>query len=242
MGATVMRWLRVLLDGVFPPACEVCGEPLDSGAPIGLCRACLASMLPPPPPLCPRCGLPLPAGAPCPDCRRRPPAFASAHAVGLYLPTEGGLNPLAVAVHALKYRRRRVLARALGELLAARYPFDAERVVVPVPLHRTRLRSRGYNQALLLARVLARRRGLSLVPRALVRTRATAGQPGLGADARRRNLDGAFAVRSAAAVVGRSVVLVDDVLTTGATADACAAALLAAGAERVDAFTVGRAP
>jgi ComF family protein len=111
-----------------------------------------------------------------------------------------------------------------------------------VPLHVTRLRERGFNQAVLLARRLGAERGLRVATRALVRTRATHAQPGLTAATRRTNLAGAFALRVGADVAGCDVVLVDDVLTTGATADACAAVLWAAGAARVDVYTVGRAP
>jgi ComF family protein len=160
----------------------------------------------------------------------------------LYLSTAAGASPLAAAVRALKYRRRRMVAEALGHLLAERYPFATDAVLVPVPLHRARLRERGFNQALLLARALGRHRTLTVLPGVLVRTRATRGQPGLRADERRRNLAGAFAVTAPAAIRGRAVVLIDDVLTTGATADACAAALLGAGAHRVDVYTAGRAP
>jgi ComF family protein len=160
----------------------------------------------------------------------------------LYLATGGGSSPLATAVQALKYRGRRIVAQALGDLLAERYPFTSDVLLVPVPLHVRRLRERGYNQALLLARALGRARALPVRPAVLARTRATRGQPGLGAGARRRNLAEAFTVVDAAAVRSRRIVLVDDVLTTGATADACAAALLAAGASRVDVYTAGRAP
>src|SRR5439155_20729340 len=121
-------------------------------------------------------------------------------------------------------------------------PFAADAVLVPVPLHPARLRARGFNQALLLARALGRRLDLPVAPRVLVRRRATRAQPGLDAVERRRNLREAFRVRAPGTVAGRRVELVDDVLSTGAPADACARALLAAGAVRVDVYTVGRAP
>jgi ComF family protein len=173
---------------------------------------------------------------------RHPPAFTTARAAALYLPAAVGLNALATAVHGLKYRRRRRVAAALGPLLAARYPYDRDAILVPVPLHARRLRSRGFNQALLLARALGRRYGLEVAARALVRVRDTHIQPGLSAADRRRNLRGAFAVRSPEIVAGRRVVVIDDVLTTGATADACARSLVTAGAARVDVYTAGRAP
>jgi ComF family protein len=237
------RWFHLLVDCVFPATCDTCGRQLPLAHAHSLCAICVGGMVPLPPPYCQRCGLPLAVELPCcATCARRPPAFSSARAAALYLPAAGGLNPLAAAVHALKYQRRRRVASALGALLAERYPFGDDVVVVPVPLHPTRLRSRGFNQAVLLARVLARRRGLAVAARALRRVRPTVAQPGLGAAERRRNLRHAFAVREPAAVRGRPVVLVDDVFTTGATADACAQALLAARVTRVDVFTVGRAP
>jgi len=239
------RWLQVLLDGVFPQPCEVCEGPLPLGHDGCLCARCRAAMQPPPAPLCRSCGVPLGRiglSDPCPTCIRHPPAFAAARAAALYLPSASGLNPLAAAVQGLKYRGRRSLAGVLGALLAERYPFAPDALLVPVPLHRARLRARGFNQALLLARALGRRRGLAVAPRLLVRTRATEAQARLPATERRRNLDGAFTVRAPNGCSARPIVLVDDVLTTGATADACARALLAAGAARVDVYTVGRAP
>lgn len=180
--------------------------------------------------------------AACSECTRHPPAFATARSIGLYLPSADGLNPLAAAIQELKYRRQRAVAATFGGLLAAHYPFGDDALLVPVPLHRSRLRARGFNQALLLARALGRRRGLRVASRALARVRATSAQPGLGAAERRRNLRDAFVVHRPDAVRDRTIVLVDDVLTTGATADSCARALRAAGAVRVDVFTVGRAP
>jgi ComF family protein len=239
------RWLHVLLDGVFPQHCEACAALLPLGHGACLCTRCRTAMAPPPAPLCRSCGVPLAIGGPsdaCPICIHHPPAFAAARGAALYLPSAAGLNPLAAAVQGLKYRRRRRLAGALGALLAERYPFASDALLVPVPLHPARLAARGFNQALLLARALGRRRGLRVAPRLLVRTRATEAQARLPAAERRRNLEGAFRVRAPRLCASRSIVLVDDVLTTGATADACARALLDAGATRVDVYTVGRAP
>jgi ComF family protein len=239
------RWPSMLLDMVFPADCEACERPLPPAHPSCLCTPCHDAMAPVQGPLCDVCGVPLPsdqAGASCLGCLRHPPAFTSARAAALYLPAATGLNPLAAAVRSLKYRRRRQVAEALGGLLAERYPFRSDALLVPVPLHLGRLRARGFNQALLLARALGRRRGLPVAARVLARARPTEAQTGLPAADRRRNLRDAFIVRSTAAIECRPVVLVDDVLTTGATADACARALLAAGARRVDVYTAGRAP
>jgi ComF family protein len=239
------RWLSMLADAVFPADCEACEEPLPAGLGSCLCTRCRDTMAPLRSPLCDVCGVPLAAtqvGASCHGCLHHPPAFTSARAASLYLPAGTGLNPLAAAVQALKYRRRRPLAEELGALLAERYPFSPDALLVPVPLHLGRLRARGFNQALLLARVLGRRRGLPVAPRLLARVRPTGTQTGLPAAERRRNLRGAFIVRKPAAAEGRALVVVDDVLTTGATADACARALLAVGARRVDVYTAGRAP
>jgi ComF family protein len=235
------RWLNHLIDALFPADCEACDRPLPAGANASLCVPCRSAMVAPPEPTCPVCGAPL-AVASCPACSHHPPVFSRARAAALYLPAATGLNPTAAAVQALKYRGRRRIADALGALLAERYPFDASAVLVPVPLHPKRLRARGFNQAVLLARALARRRGLAVAPRLLVRRRSTDAQTGLGAAERRANLRDAFAVRPSLRVPDRPLVLIDDVLTTGATADACARALRAGGALSVDVYTVGRAP
>jgi ComF family protein len=236
------RWLTHLIDALFPADCEACDRPLPAGRDAPLCVSCRAAMVAPPEPTCSVCGAPLVAAASCPACTRHPPAFSRARAAALYLPAATGLNPTAAAVQALKYRGRRRIVDALGALLAERYPFDASAVLVPVPLHPKRLRARGFNQAVLLAHALGRRRGLVVAPRLLVRRRSTDAQTGLGAAERRANLHDAFAVRASFRVPDRPLVLIDDVLTTGATADACARALRAAGAASVDVYTVGRAP
>jgi ComF family protein len=147
-----------------------------------------------------------------------------------------------VSIRALKYGRRRAIAAPLADLLAERFPFEPDEfdVLVPVPLHLARLRDRGFNQALLLARGPARRFGLPVADRLLMRTRPTVPQVGLAETERRRNLRGAFAVRSGQPVEDMRVLVVDDVTTSTATADACATALLSQGARSVDVLTLAR--
>ena len=189
-------------------------------------------------PLCRTCGVPVPAGGACPACRDRPPAFDRARGVA---PLEGVTLE---AVRRLKYAGRRSLAGPLSDLLLERDPYAGRTfgAVVAVPLAERRLRERGYNQAALLARRWARGRGIPYRARCLERIERE------GADrqvrsrrgARFRNVEGAFRVRSRAAIAGRDVLLVDDVLTTGATADACARALRDAGAIAVSVLAVAR--
>ena len=213
-----------------------------------LCKACRATALAPPPPLCTRCGLPLraPATTPgvplCTPCRTQPPAFTVARGAALYDPAAGAAPPLVTALHAFKYRGARTLARPLAAFITTRLPIPPRVVLVPVPLHRSRLRERRYNQAALLVRAIAECVSRPVVLQALARRFATPSQAGLDASQRRVNLTGAFVVARPQAIADRHVLLIDDVITTGATADACARALLAAGARRVDVYAVGRTP
>lgn len=235
-------WAAVALDLLLPRACAACDEPLAPGHGSALCSACWATFHLPAGPVCDRCGIPLPPGPlSCTPCVAHPPAYDTARALGLYLAGPGLLNPLARAVRALKFHGHRAVAVTLGAALL-RLATEAGRttVVVPVPLHVGRLRERGYNQALLLGRALARAGGFRLLPRTLARVRPTPSQARLDAAARRANLAHAFVTRGR--LDRAPVLLVDDVLTTGATADACASALRAAGASRVDVLTVGRTP
>jgi ComF family protein len=228
-----------ILSVVLAPACAACDEPLLQPTCGPVCDACWRSILPLTPPLCDCCGDPLPTWrvvsvhlACCPRCRRARPTIDRARAIGAY---DGALRAI---VHALKYDGRRSLARPLGQLMRER---GAEMLAgaacaVPVPLHPSRRRHRGFNQAADLARHL----GMPVVP-ALRRVRATATQTGLPAGRRHRNMRGAFAAtRAAAALNGSIVVLVDDVSTTGATLEACARALKEAGVSEVRALTAAR--
>lgn len=213
--------LAALLDLLYPPRCAACGEPCD-GAPF--CATC-ADALEPVPPGCARCGLPWPDPI-CGACHAFPPAFDRVLAGGLY----GG--PLADAVRGLKYAGRAAAARPLGGWLAGRVTLPPGAVVVSVPLGRRRRIARGYDQAALLAGHLARAAGAPRLRGALRRVRETAPQVGRTRAERARNVAGAFRA-DRRAVAGRDVALVDDVVTTGATADAAAAALKAAGARAV---------
>jgi ComF family protein len=219
-----------LLELVYPPRCAACGESADGGP---FCAAC-ADAVDPVPPGCARCAQPGP-DALCGACQAAPPAFDAVRAGALL----GG--PLADAIHALKYGNRPALARPLGAWLAARAPLDPGAAVLSIPLARGRRAERGYDQAALLADHLARASGAAgrRLRTALRRVRETPPQVGRTREERARNVEGAF--QATDAVAGRDVVLVDDVVTTGATADAAAAAIRRAGARSVVVVALARA-
>ncbi len=223
--------LAALLDLLFPPRCPACGEPSLPGPAGPFCAVCREALLPVPAG-CRRCGMPGPDD-PCGACLARPPAFDEVRAGGLF----GG--PLADGIHAFKYRGRPALAAPLARWLWRRLGVPAGAVVVSVPLGRRRRRERGYDQAALLADALARAAGVERRRTALRRIRETLPQVGRDRASRARNVAGAFA--AGAEVAGRDVVLIDDVVTTGATADDCARALKAAGARTVSVVSLARA-
>lgn len=236
-----MRWaLDALLSVVLAPSCPACVQSLERPTNGPVCGACWASILPLTPPLCDACGDPLatwrvetiPSGR-CARCRRLRRSIARARAVGAY---EGALRAI---IHAWKYEGRRSLARPLAALLHVRGSevLEGADCVVPVPLHRSRRRQRGFNQAADLARHI----GLPVVD-ALERTRATRVQADLPAARRHENVRGAFGPRRCACRLrDRVVVLIDDVSTTGATLDACGEVLLESGVREVRALTAARA-
>jgi ComF family protein len=221
---------RALLELVWPPRCAACGAAVRAEP---FCDVC-AEAVDPVPPGCARCGQPGP-DALCGACRAAPPAFDAVRAGGLF----GG--PLADAIHAFKYQDRPALARPLGAWLAARVALPPGAVIVSVPLARGRRLERGYDQAALLADALARPAGASgrRLRAALRRVREGPPQVGRTREERARNVAGAF--EAVAAVAGKDVVLVDDVVTTGATADAAAAALRRAGARSIVIVSLARA-
>jgi ComF family protein len=244
MALALGRWLDPVLDLVFPAVCPVCLDRSDEPAQRPFCGPCWRALPIGLGPGCPVCGEPFPGlgGAlPCDACRRGPPPYAFARAVAEY---RDGLRE---AIHALKFGNRPLLATPLGRLLAeagARAlpvpPADWAEGLVPVPLHPARLADRGFNQAELLATPCGARWRVPLLPRALIRARATLPQTDLDPAARRLNVRDAFRVPRPAGILGRRLLLVDDVHTTGATVAAAAQALREAGAAAVGVLTLAR--
>lgn len=237
------HWLRVdAARLLWPSRCLACEAPGLEG--LDLCAAC-ATALPWNRCACPRCALPLPEPATCGDCLRREaalrrrgrePALAKVHAAFVYA------APLDRLLPRFKFHRDLAAGAVLSQLMAeAAASLPRPDAVIPVPLHRARLRRRGYDQALELARPLARSLAVPLRDDLLRRVRSTAPQSELSALARRRNLKDAFAVKPGVRLPTHAV-LVDDVMTTGATLHAAAEALKRAGVECVEAWVCARVP
>lgn len=217
-----------VMELVWPPKCSACGRMGEAM----LCSACRAEIEPVPTPICLRCGRPI-QGVGCRSCQRwTPNHLTSMRAAAVYA------GPLRQAILKMKYEDRPWLAETLGAILAeylisrpfGDVVFDA---LVPVPLHPTRQRMRGYNQAELLARPVAERLAFPVMSDALRRVRRTRRQADLDGDQRAANVRGAFAVHDTAFVKARTLLLIDDVGTTLHTLDECGRALLDAGAARV---------
>ena len=220
------------IDLLFPPRCGGCQT-----AGSLWCEACRAAIKPIEPPWCEKCGQMLAADRVCANCRAHPLQIERIRSAALF---EGVLRQ---AIHRFKYERLSSLAEPFGDMLADYWRAEqlAADWLIPVPLHSSRERDRGYNQSELLARQLAHRVNVPLSSRGLRRTRATAVQMTLNAAQRRENVAGAFECVEPR-VRGARVVIVDDVGTTGATLDACAQAVLKAGAAAVMGLTLARTP
>ena len=232
---------------LFPSDCRLCELPLATSSLLPVCPECLESLEPISGDRCLLCGERLFAGfaqSLCGECLTERPPFEKASAYGSY---EGGVREL---IHLLKYDHvlpaAKVLGRMLGEAVTDLAPdFGAELpLVVPVPLHESKFRQRGFNQSELMARALVKQEPLDmkleLAPKLLMRRRPTDSQTGLTRQQRVVNMRGAFRAMSRDQISGRNILLVDDVFTTGTTVSECARVLRRAGAEKVWVSTVAR--
>ena len=231
---------RCFVDILFPPQCLSCENAPKEGSPF--CDDCAARITFIGDALCPVCGIPYhTAGADrhlCGDCITAPPPFSVARACGIYE------SALMDAIHRFKYGDNPAVGNALGDIMASRSydsldiaGFD---VIMPVPLHPSKLRRRGFNQALVLARRIARKYRLPIDFMSLRRTKPTPAQVDLSGTERRNNVRGAFVVNRKRSVEGRRVLLVDDVYTTGSTVKECARTLMRAKASDVSVLTLAR--
>ncbi len=240
---TLKEILTGIADLIFPPRCVTCGVVLKEHGPFPFCPQCTDGIHLIRSPLCPRCGIPFPVTDGedhlCGEClvTRRP--YAVARAVGLYEDT------LLTAIHLFKYRGKIGIGKVLGSLMAdfagEIWDMNVFSVILPVPLHRKRLRERGFNQAVILAREIAKRFSLPIDFLTLRRAVFTEPQVGLGREERSVNVRGAFAVRKPERTAGKKILLVDDVYTTGSTLTECARTLLKAEADSVAVLTLAKA-
>lgn len=235
MQNSVYQWYVAVLDLLFPPKCIICGS--KNG---WFCEKCLNAIPLTPQSVCEKCGNILATEQACHQCQ----IYPLNHIDGIYSFTSFEEHLIRPAIHGLKYKGYKVLAGPLGQLLIKaykRYDITAD-VIIPVPLHPSRFKERGYNQSTALAKELSRILGIPLNTQILSRTRKTNVQARLTGQERRQNVHQAFVCHNRhAAVQGITVLLIDDVCTTGFTMDACAAALKAGGAMSVWGLTVAKA-
>lgn len=257
MNRWISKWyrgFRACIDGivgmVFPPVCAVCGGEVCSGEDkadqtwkgYGLCAQCKSALQRLSPPFCPRCAIPFGSDTVsshlCGACMKSPPRFSSSHALVVY---GKEIFPL---LHRMKYAPDPSLARFMGALLAMNLGDELEALkadlIIPIPLHAKRLRERGFNQSVVLARELSHGLGIPLDLHSLKRIRATAPQVGLSRSQRAENLRGAFLVTGPDRIKHKRILLVDDVLTTGATANEATKSLLKAGAKETHVVVFAR--
>jgi ComF family protein len=240
----VLRLWNAVLDLIYPPACCHCGGQCEGN---DFCRECLARIRLVRRPCCNRCGLPFATQGgenhACGRCLARPPFFGKARAAAIYAASDPPDQPLKSVLQRYKYNRDVSLAAPLARLLNRNLPVDlaAYDLILPVPLHPTRLRWRGFNQALLLARHIAAHRNARVDPFALERVRPTQPQVDLDEQQRQRNVARAFRVTRPELLRGRRVLLVDDVYTTGSTVNECSRSIAGAGADGVDVLVLARA-
>ena len=238
--------MRFIIERLFqfllPPQCHCCEKILDEGQQ-GICSDCLSEIHWIEPPFCSVCGTPFVSqevrSHPCSSCLTKRRYFTMARALGAY---HGSLQEV---IHRWKYQGKATLTPFLGQWMTERFYrywdpklFD---FLISVPLHKQRLRERGFNQALLLVKELSHRTGIPYRKRILQKVRPTLPQVNLSGAEREKGVRGSFQIVGKEELEGKTILLVDDVYTTGATVNECSKMLLAAGAERVDVLTLAHA-
>ncbi len=228
--------LQGLLDIFFPSACHRCGKRIDSKENC-ICGSCYQEISFIRPPLCVHCGIPMPTGEShlCGDCLNNPPPYSLARSLVVYEDLPRRL------IHQLKYANDATVWKPL-EKIARHFdfsPFIRCDLVVPVPLHHEKLKKRGINQSLLLAKLFFRK-SMVITPLVLIKNKKTKPQAELGVSLRKRNVKDSYIIKNADIIRNKNICLVDDVYTTGSTVDECARVLLAAGAREVRVVTFAR--
>jgi ComF family protein len=230
-----------LKDVLFPATCLLCHQHLGRAGDLLLCPACAAQMPLIQPPLCTCCGKEFPDSAPgshlCGNCLQNPPTFSRARAVFRYNKFTAPL------IYSFKYQGRttaRDTFAALHKLVPSIGDLTVPDLIIPVPLHKKRLRERGFNQSLELARLFFPKEKDKIQPAILIRCRWTTPQAGLDGHSRRQNLAGAFLVKEPQAINAKKILLIDDVLTTGTTVNECAKVLKQNGAAGIEVLTLAR--
>ena len=241
----MQRLLNAVISLLYPQRCLGCQVFVQADE--QFCQGCAQFVRPITSPLCLRCGIPFPTQSgpdhECGGCLKTPPLFRRARAWAHYQYGEAPLQPVSEAIQQFKYHRNVSAGKLLAQLAATHFPFVEAQydVIIPVPLHLDRLRWRGFNQSLLLARSIGRTHQMRVDPFLLERSRPTVPQTQLKVSERRENVKGAFTVTIPERIQERQVLIVDDVYTSGATVAECTKALMRAGAQAVDVFTLARA-
>jgi ComF family protein len=237
-----MSFLKSVIDVIYPPLCSLCGVFMKIEQEPGVCPLCLSQMKYIASPLCNRCGKPFHSEIVtdhlCGECLTRKKYLGCARSVGYY---DGVLRK---AIHLLKYKLKSNLAVPLGNIMANQmhsfFSATEYHLILPVPLHPRRLRERGFNQALALARVIGKKYRINLDNYNLTRHRETKPQVGLSQHARKNNVKDAFSLLKRDRIIDKNVLLVDDVYTSGNTVEECAKVLVRAGAHKADVLTLAR--
>ncbi len=233
----LQQTIETAITFLYPAQCRVCEKPLGLESVPYMCGECWDDMPLIEPPWCEMCGIPNTKGK-CDDCATTPPPYGKLRTIAFY---ESALQQ---AIHLFKFEKRRSLAKPLTQLTMEHFPDDCNIAeydfILPIPIHKKRLRERGFNQATLLANGIAKSIGVQVVTDALVRHRNTSPQSSLDREARQTNIIGAFELQKKAVVRNKRILVLDDVFTTGATVREAVKVLWNADPVEIDVLTLAR--